>query len=161
MSTFLSSHETKSDKLHPRIYIECFINAGIVVSSFADVSLHPVAGMTMALISTIVTLVVNKYLVRENSVRNDSDFKVVLIKFSKILFRILWSFISVCIGAIVVQTRSTSGLSLLTDESQYGKKAGLMIAGWIIGLVIALIFGAICATLINTYINYRITANGS
>lgn len=159
MSSFMSSHESKSDKFHPRIYIECFINAGIVVSSFSDLSLNPVAGMTMTLVSTIVTLVVSKYLVSDGSVRNESDFKVVLTKFSKILFRILWSFISVSIGAIVVATRNSSVIGILTEESDYGKKAGLMVAGWIVGLIISLIFGGICAVCINKYISCRITTS--
>jgi hypothetical protein len=71
--------------------------------------------MTMTLVSTLVTLVVNKYLVSDTNVRNESDFKVVLTKFSKILFRILWSFISVSIGAIVVATRKSSDIDILVD----------------------------------------------
>ncbi len=81
-------------------------------------------------------------------------------KFSRILFRILWSFISVSIGAIVVATRNSSDIDILTEESDYGKKAGLMVAGWIIGLIISLIFGGICAAVINKYISYRITTSG-
>ncbi len=78
-------------------------------------SLNPVAGMTMTLVSTIVTLVANKYLVSDANARNESDFKVVLTKFSKIVFRILWSFISVSIGAIVVVTRKSSEFDILVD----------------------------------------------
>lgn len=52
---------------------------------------------------------------------------MVLFKFSKILFRIIWSFLAVCIGAIVVKTRDGSALGLV-DSGAYGTKAGLMIA---------------------------------
>lgn len=85
------------------------------MASFEDITLHPVTGMVMALVSTIVTIIANKYLITTTSVRNESDFKMVLMKFSKILFRIIWSFIGVCIGVIVVKTRSTSDLALLND----------------------------------------------
>lgn len=115
----------------------------------------------MTLVSTIVTLVVNKYLVADTSVRNESDFKVVLMKFSKILFRIVWSFVSVSVGAIVVATRKSSEFDILIEESEYGKKAGLMVAGWIIGLIISLIFGGLCAVIINKYVNYRISVSGN
>jgi hypothetical protein len=71
--------------------------------------------MTMALFSTFVTIIANKYLVTKTNVRNESDFKMVLMKFSKILFRIIWSFIGVCIGAIVAKTRSSTDLPLLND----------------------------------------------
>lgn len=84
---------------------------------------------------------------------------MVLMKFSKILFRILWSFVSVCIGAIVVKTRSDSAFDLLIDDTEYGKKAGLMVAGWIIGLIIAVVFGGVCSVAINAYISYRTNAN--
>mgnify|MGYP006928793914 CR=1 FL=1 len=51
---------------------------------------------------------------------------MVLFKFSKILFRIIWSFLAVCIGAIVVKTRDGSSVWLI-DSGSHGTKAGLMI----------------------------------
>ena len=117
--------------------------------------------MTITLISTIVTLVVNKYIVSEATVRNELDFKIIMMKYSKILFRIIWSFVSVSIGAIVVNSRSSSGFNFLNDTGDYSKKAGYMVAGWIIGLIVSLVFGAICAFFINTYISYRTNANSN
>lgn len=129
------------------------------MSSFNDVSLHPVTGMTLSLFSTIVTVLVNKYLVVKTTVRNESDFKMVLMKFSKILFRIVWSFLSVCIGAIVVTTRDNTSVWLLYDAQTHSTKAGLMVASWLISLCIGVLFGIICSLCINSYLNNRLSAS--
>ena len=76
--------------------------------------------MILALVSTILTLLVDKYLVAKTDVRNESDFKMVLLKFSKIIFRIVWSFVGVCVGAIVLKTRESSSLGILTASGAYG-----------------------------------------
>jgi hypothetical protein len=76
--------------------------------------------MTLALVSTILTLLVDKYLVAKRDVRNESDFKMVLLKFSKIIFRTVWSFVGVCVGAIVLKTRESSSLGILTASGAYG-----------------------------------------
>lgn len=115
--------------------------------------------MTLSLFSTIVTVLVNKYLVVKTTVRNESDFKMVLMKFSKILFRIIWSFLSICIGAIVVTTRDNTSLWLLNDSQTHTTKAGLMVASWLIGLGIGAVFGIICALCINFYLNHRLNAS--
>jgi hypothetical protein len=83
---------------------------------------------------------------------------MVLFKFSKILFRIIWSFLAVCIGAIVVKTRDGSSVWLI-DSGSHGTKAGLMIVEWLITLVIGLVFGIITAVSINVYTNYRISSS--
>jgi uncharacterized membrane protein len=82
-------------------------------------------------------------------------------KFSKILFRILWSFIGICVGAIVAKSRSSSDLVLLDDSGSHGTKAGLMVAGWFIIFIIAIIIGSIIAASINKYINYRTNLNSN
>ncbi len=115
--------------------------------------------MTLALVSTIVTVLADKYLVAKTTVRNESDFKMVLMKFSKILFRIVWSLVSVCVGAIVVTTRDDTGLWLLSDSGKHSTKAGLMIAAWLIGLGIGAVFGVICAVCINGYLSYRLSSS--
>lgn len=84
---------------------------------------------------------------------------MVLLKFSKILFRILWSFVGVCVGAIVVKTRGSSNLLLLEDVNAHGTKAGLMIAAWIIVLIIGLITGLLTSLALNQYTSHRLNAN--
>jgi len=86
---------------------------------------------------------------------------MILLKFSKILFRILWSFIGVCVGAIVAKTRSSSDLVLLDDSASHATKAGLMVAGWLIIFIISIIFGSITAVSINKYISYRTNLNAN
>jgi hypothetical protein len=110
----------------------------------------------MAFFSTIITIIIDKYLVAKTTVRNESDFKMVLMKFSKILFRIICSLLSVCVGAIVVTNRDNNSLWLLNDSQFHSTKAGLMIVAWLIGLAIGAVFGIICAIVINCYLNYRI-----
>lgn len=82
---------------------------------------------------------------------------MVLMKFSKILFRIVLSLLSVCVGAMVVDGREGSALGILNDTDAYSTKAGLMIVGWLIGLVIGAVFGAICAICINCYFSHRVS----
>jgi hypothetical protein len=82
---------------------------------------------------------------------------MVILKFSKIIYRILWSFVGVCIGAMVVKGRDSSSLYLLSSGS-HGSKAGLMVAGWIIVLTIGVIFGLLSAVAINIYLNYRLSS---
>lgn len=82
---------------------------------------------------------------------------MVIFKFSKIIYRIIWSFVGVCIGAMVVKGRDSSSLFLLTSGS-HGSKAGLMVAGWIIVLIIGVIFGLVTAVAINVYLNYRLSS---
>lgn len=114
--------------------------------------------MTLSLLSTIVTVLVNKYLVVKTTVRNESDFKMVLMKFSKILFRILWSLLSVCVAAIVIATRTNATLWLMNDAATHSKKAGLVVAAWVITLCIGVVFGVVMALLINLYLKYRATS---
>ena len=70
MSSFLSSYQTQSERLKPKVFMDCFINSGIVVASFNDVSVHPVAGMTLALFSSVSIILIDKYLVVKTNVRN-------------------------------------------------------------------------------------------
>lgn len=84
---------------------------------------------------------------------------MVLMKFSKILFRILWSFLSICIAAIVVATRNNTSLWLLNDSATHSKKAGLMVVSWVISLFIGAIFGIVSAVSINLYLKYRASSN--
>jgi heme/copper-type cytochrome/quinol oxidase subunit 2 len=84
---------------------------------------------------------------------------MVLLKFSKILFRILWSFVGACIGAIVVKTRNGASLALLSTSGDYAAKAGYVIALWIIVLLIGLVFGVVASISINFYLKYRLSSN--
>lgn len=61
ISVMLASKDTKDEKLSPRLYIDCFINGGIVIASFQDIAQDPVVGMICALLSTLLTLILHKY----------------------------------------------------------------------------------------------------
>lgn len=73
--------------------------------------------------------------------------------FSNPIWRILLTFLSTIITAIVIATRRTSSVPLLNTETNgnsiYGKTAGLEFAGFFITFGISLIVGVLCGYLIN------------
>lgn len=56
--------------MKPKIFIECFVNAGIIIASYNDLTLNPVCGMVLALVSSILTLLLDKYIFQKTDVRN-------------------------------------------------------------------------------------------
>jgi hypothetical protein len=80
-----------------------------------------------------------------------------MLKFSKFIFRIIFSFIGVSVASIVIVTRSSKSLALLSTDI-YSTRAGLTFAAWFIVLAIAIVFGLIAAMAINFYLNHRYQA---
>ena len=149
-SMILVSNDSDSEKMKPKVYIECFVNGGIVIASFNDISLNPVSTMVVAMLATILTLVFDKYVFQKTEVRDEEDIKMIIFRYSKIIWRILLSFVGCCVAAIIVSEREGSTLELLTtNASLYSSKALFIILGWFITLLIGLVFGLICAILIN------------
>lgn len=78
-----------------------------------------------------------------------------MFKYSKLLFRIIFSLVGVCIAAIVIATRESNVNVVLLTKGSYSQKAGYTIVGWIIGLIIGIVFGAIISIIINLYLKHR------
>lgn len=83
---------------------------------------------------------------------------ILLLHFSRALFRILLPLLGIIVTAIVVSTRKDSTIQLL-DTATYGdiypKTAGLEIAAYFITVVIALLVGIITGVFINCYMAYK------
>ena len=113
--------------------------SGIIVASYQDIVLNPVAGMVMVSLSTIATLIINKYFLTAASTESESAFKTMMINYGKIAYRILFSFIGIIIGSIVVATRENRDPELLPSENS--RKAGFEIVGFITVAGVGVIFG--------------------
>ena len=78
-------------------------------------------------------------------------FKTMMKNYSKVIFRILFSFIGVIIGSIVIAARNGVNPQLLVCD--YSKKAGFLILGWIIAVAIAAAFGGLTALFIRIFMS--------
>jgi len=107
----------------------------------------------MSLVSTIITLIIHKYFITDSQSNAESAFKFLMINYSKIIYRILWSFLGIIVTSIVVATRS--GLTPNLLSSAYSKTAGMEIVGFLIILIFGLIFGAITGASINGFLSTK------
>jgi hypothetical protein len=107
----------------------------------------------MSLISTIATLMIHKHLTNIAQSNTESAFKFLMINYSKIIYRILWSFLGIVVASIVVATRSDLTPALLS--SNYSGTAGLEIVGFFIILIFGFVFGAITGVLINEFLRFK------
>lgn len=84
---------------------------------------------------------------------------VVIMHYSRALFRIVITFIGIIITAIVVSTRqSTTVLLLNTDiygTNIYAKTAGLEIVGYIITFIVGLLTGGLCGIVVNLFMRWK------
>lgn len=96
---------------------------GIVIASFQDISLDPVSCMIMSVLASIVTVVAHKYLLTNSENKNEGAFKQLMANYSKIIYRVIFSFLGIIITSIVVATRSNRTPALLSNS--YSLKAGL------------------------------------
>ena len=124
-----------------------------MVASYQDIALNPVAGIVMASLSTIATLIIHKYFLTASATESESAFKTMMINYGKIVYRILFSFLGIIVAAIVVSTRSNRNPALLADR--YSKKAGYEIVAWITVLGVGVVFGLICGVVINVFLSYK------
>lgn len=61
MSLLFAAKDEKIDKLNHKLYLESFINGGIIISSYSDIALNPVACILPAAIASVVTLLIGKF----------------------------------------------------------------------------------------------------
>jgi hypothetical protein len=120
-----------------------------VIASFQDISLDPVSCMVMSLFSSIGTVIAHKYFMTSSESRKEDTFKQLMANYSKIIYRVLFSFIGIIIASIAVATRSNRTPELLNNS--YSLKAGLEIVAFILVAILALIFGGLTALCINIY----------
>lgn len=83
---------------------------------------------------------------------------ILLLHFSRALFRILLPFFGIIVTAIVVASRKNSSVELLdinTFGNIYPQTAGLEIVAYIITILIAILVGLITGVLINCYLSYK------
>jgi hypothetical protein len=92
------------------------------MASFQDVALNPVSCIIMASIASIGTLVVHKYFLTVSETESESIFKMIMRNYSKVIFRIVFSFLGIIITSIVVATRDGYTPALLSKD--YDKTAG-------------------------------------
>jgi ammonia channel protein AmtB len=152
MSLLFAAKDEKIDKLNHKLYLESFINGGIIISSYADLALNPVACILPAAIASVMTLLIGKFYLSEVG-EDESLVKTIMRKHPRIFARLIYSFIGIIICSIVVAARDGVSPNLLNNN--YSTIAGLEIAAYIIVLIIALVFGAITAVSINAYLGSR------
>jgi hypothetical protein len=84
---------------------------------------------------------------------------VLLLHYSRAVFRILLPFIGIIVTCIVVATRQYTTYQLL-DTNTYGttiysKTAGLEFAAYFIAFLTAILTGVICGLVINLFLNIK------
>lgn len=122
VSSLFVSGESKEDKQKYKVFLDCFINGGIVIASFQDISLDPVASMVLAALSSILTLIIHKYFITRSDSEAESAFKVMMKNYAKIIYRVLFPFLGIITASIVVAARSDKTPALLS--SNYSQIAG-------------------------------------
>ena len=79
--------------------------------------------MTMSVFASIVTVIAHKYILTNSENKSEGAFKQLMANYSKIIYRVLFSFLGIIIASIVVATRSNRTPVLLNNS--YSLKAGL------------------------------------
>jgi H+/Cl- antiporter ClcA len=84
--------------------------------------LNPVACLIVAALTSIFTLIINKYFLTASETESEGVFKKMMKNYGKIFYRILFSLVGSITAAIVVATRDGQTPALLSNN--YSKIAG-------------------------------------
>lgn len=85
-------------------------------------ALNPVACLIVAALTTIFTVIINKYFLTASETESEGVFKKMMRNYGKIFYRIVFSLIGSIVAAIVVATRDGQSPALL--KNSYSKIAG-------------------------------------